>query len=245
MKNQDLWKPTKYIYRRNKLIASRDKNQVGVGSRLMADLVANYYDTHLPQYARGDLLDLGCGQAPLYAAYRPHVESVTCVDWEKSPHRIDHIDITCDLSKPLPLSSNAFDIVILSDVLEHIPEPKLLTSEIFRIMKPEGTLFINIPFYYCIHEAPHDYYRYTRHALEYLLKEAGFRVLLLESIGGSLEILSDIISKHIQFIPLLGCPLAAIIQNITRILSRTSLGHRAQSITGRAFPFGYFVIAQK
>ena len=61
MKNKENWKPSKYVWKKSKLIASRDKKQVGVGSRLMADIIAGYYEKYLPKYAHGRLLDLGCG----------------------------------------------------------------------------------------------------------------------------------------------------------------------------------------
>lgn len=245
MKNENLWEPTKYVFRNNKLIASRKIDEVRVGSRLMADLVADHYEKKLPLHARGDLLDLGCGQVPLYATYRPHVDSITCVDWVKSPHKIDYIDMSCDLSRPLPINSNQFDTIILSDVLEHIPEPKFLMSELFRILKPKGILFLNVPFYYCIHEAPHDYFRYTKHALEYFLEENDFESLEITPIGGSVEVISDILSKHLQFIPMLGKPLSSFFQAIARIFSKTQLGIKVKNITSENFPFGYFVIAKK
>jgi len=61
MKHRDSWKPTKYVYKKGKLIASRDPNQVSIGSRLIADLVAAMYGCGLRQHAKGKLLDLGCG----------------------------------------------------------------------------------------------------------------------------------------------------------------------------------------
>src|SRR6267142_5681608 len=70
MKNIELWRPSKFIYRKNKLMGSRDPKEVGISSRLMADIVAAHYDQHLKQHVGGKLVDLGCGKVPLYAAYR-------------------------------------------------------------------------------------------------------------------------------------------------------------------------------
>jgi SAM-dependent methyltransferase len=245
MENEKSWKSTKYLFKNDKLTASRDISVVKAGSRLMADIIAEYYGNNIPKYAKGKLLDLGCGQAPLYEAYKPFVESITCVDWEKSPHNINHIDITCDLSKPLPISDMQYDTIILSDVLEHIPEPKSLISELFRVMNPEGILFINVPFYYCIHEAPNDYYRYTKYALQRFLTENNFHILEITPIGGSIEVFADFTSKHLQFVPLLGTPIASFIQTLARLFSKTSLGKSIKNKSGENFPFGYFVIAKK
>jgi SAM-dependent methyltransferase len=50
-----------------------------------------------------------------------------------------------DLSSPLPLGNRAFDIVVLSEVLEHLPYPDITLSEIRRILKEEGVLLGSVP----------------------------------------------------------------------------------------------------
>jgi len=69
------------------------------------------------------------------------------------------------------------DTVTLFQVLEHIAEPQQLLDEVYRILKPGGRLIITVPFMWHIHEAPHDYYRYTRYGLEYMLRKAGFLII--------------------------------------------------------------------
>src|SRR5262249_12991201 len=80
MKDPGGWEPSKFVYRHGKLVASRDTNEVAVGSRLMVDRVARCYDTNLREHAKGRLVDLGCGTVPLYRAYADLVTEVTCVD---------------------------------------------------------------------------------------------------------------------------------------------------------------------
>ena len=53
MKNQENWRETKFQQRGGRLRASLDVRELGVGSRLMADLVAGCYDAALPQHASG------------------------------------------------------------------------------------------------------------------------------------------------------------------------------------------------
>ena len=109
MKSKEIWKPSKYIYHKNKLIASRDRKEVGVGSRLIADLVANAYEENLKKHAKGQLLDLGCGHVPLYAAYKNYITKNICVDWENTTHKNVYLDFVCDITKPLPFSDEEFD----------------------------------------------------------------------------------------------------------------------------------------
>lgn len=245
MKNTDSWKPSKYVLRNGKLMASRDPNEVSIGSRLVADIVAQHYADNLEHHAKGKLLDLGCGQVPFYGTYKDLVSENICVDWANTRHQTSYLDHECDLSEPLPFAANEFDTVILSDVLEHVPKPEILWAEIWRILKPSGKLIMNVPFFYCLHEKPHDYYRYTEFALQRFADQVGLQVLKLEPIGGSPEIFADMMAKHLQFVALVGSPLARLVQFLTRQFIGTSVGRRLSRKTAEAFPLGYFLIAQK
>lgn len=54
MRNTDSWSPTKYIIRKGKLVGSRDRSEVGAGSQLMVDLVAEFYDLALKKIFQGE-----------------------------------------------------------------------------------------------------------------------------------------------------------------------------------------------
>jgi SAM-dependent methyltransferase len=244
MKNQEQWLPSKFAFRRGRWKASRDTNALSLSSRLVADLVAEFYDTFIPKYAKGRLLDLGCGKVPLFGAYRDYIVSSTCVDWELSPHGGLHVDHVCDLNKPLPFEEGAFDTVILSDVLEHIPLPNGLWAEMSRVLVPKGRVLANVPFYYWLHEAPHDYFRYTEYALKRFAENSGFLILVLEPIGGTPEILADMLAKHLEAVPIVGRPLSIALQYATLVFVRT-LGRRLSQRTSRLFPLGYFLVAEK
>lgn len=245
MKNRDKWHPSKYVYHNGKLIGSRDINEVSVGSRLVVDIVAKFYDHNLSKHAQGKLLDLGCGKAPLYHAYRQYVTETTCVDWANSSHKNDYLDFECDLSKTLPLKDGEFDTIILSDVLEHLPQPELLWNEMTRVLSPNGKIIVNVPFYYCLHERPYDFYRYTEYALRRFVAISGLRLIQLEELGGSPEVLADFLAKHFQFIPIVGHSLAIAIQYLTGLFVQTRFGQKASKRTSKGFPLGYFLVAEK
>lgn len=246
MKNIEHWKPTKYVFRGNKLIGSRDPQALSVSSRLQADLVADFYQQQLPLHATGHLADLGCGNVPFYALYQKNnITSCTCIDWPNSAHSHDYLDITCDLNQPLPVESNQYDTLILSDVLEHIAEPQQLWMEMARILKPGGKLLLNVPFFYKVHEAPHDYYRYTEFALRRFANLAGFEIIMIAPSGGAPVVFTDFFAKNIHRVPLMGAGLAALSQAMCRWFIRTSFGKKVSRVTGVTFPFGYFMIVQK
>lgn len=245
MKNKDNWKPSKFVYKGGKLVSSRDSREVRIGSRLITDIIASYYDVYIPKYAKGKLIDLGCGKVPLYEAYKNHITENICVDWENTLHKNEFLDYEGDLTKKLPFCDGEFDTIVLSDVLEHIPQPEKLWQEMSRILALNGKAFINVPFYYGLHEVPYDYYRYTEYALRFFAKLTGFGVLLLKPIGGTPEILADIFAKHLRFFPVIGSGLASAIQYVAAAFVRTTFGKKISEKTSQVFPLGYFLIVEK
>jgi len=246
LKNQDRWTPSKFVYKNGRLIASRDPKEVGIASRLITDLVAGFYDTYIKKYVRGYLIDLGCGKVPLYEVYKDYITNNTCVDWANTLHKNEYLDFECDLTGNLPFDDGEFDTVVLSDVLEHIPEPEHLWKEMSRILAKGGRILMNVPFYYGLHESPYDYYRYTEYSLRRFAESEGFKILLLKPIGGTPEILADILAKHLlQCVPILGTPLSIGIQYFTYAFVRTKLGGKISERTAKVFPLGYVLIAEK
>ncbi len=191
------WKPTKYVQTADGWRASRDPDEVRPASRLMADRIAQTYSELLPRYARGRLLDLGCGKVPLYGIYRDRVDEVLCVDWAESLHASPHLDRIHDLSQPLPSDLGSFDTIIFSDVLEHLPEPAQAWESLAGALRPGGHVLLNVPFLYWLHEVPHDFHRYTRYALERYARQVGLEVVLLEELGGPAEALVDLAAKSL------------------------------------------------
>jgi SAM-dependent methyltransferase len=244
MKNIEVWQPTKYVFTRGKLRGSRDPREVGIASRLMADLVATHYSEHLG-VARGRLLDLGCGFVPLYQAYKDLVDEVTCVDWQSTTHPSPHLDFECDLSKPLPLPTAAYDTIILSDVLEHISTPEDLFREMERVLKPGGHIIMNVPFFYWLHETPHDYFRYTEFALRKFAQDSHLDIVRVDRIGGAAEILADVFAKNVLRVPVVGPTIARVTQWLACGFVRRKLGKRVRAATSDEFPLGYFMICRK
>lgn len=245
MKNKGNWTPSKFVFRKGKLISSRNSQEVSIGSRLITDIIASYYQLYIPKYATGKLIDLGCGKVPLYEAYKNYIIDNKCVDWENTLHKNEFLDYECDLTKKLPFTDGEFDTIILSDVLEHIPHPEGLWQEMSRILVLKGKAFVNVPFYYGLHEIPYDFYRYTEYALRYFANQTGFDVIVLEPIGGTPEVLADILAKHLRFFPIIGTSLALIIQYVTAAFVRTTFGKKISEKTSPFFPLGYFLIVEK
>lgn len=243
MQNPECWVASKFQPAGSVWRATRDRALVGAGSRLYVELLAGVLCAEISKHAHGRLADLGCGDVPLYGMYKDRVSEVVCVDWSQSRHRTSHIDFECDLNQPLPFEADSFDTLILSDVLEHLCEPDALWRELSRILRPDGRVLCSVPFFYWLHESPHDYYRYTEYALRRFAKNSSLKVFELIPIGGSIEVMTDLLAKHLALLPALGEPLALAVQTFVLYWSRSRAGRRTIVKTARYIPLGYLMVA--
>ncbi|MCL2289913.1 MAG: methyltransferase domain-containing protein [Bacteroidetes bacterium] len=240
MKNINIWQESKFV--KNKSGHWRGAKNTN-SSWLMATLIAEWYEKRMPIYVKGDLLDLGCGKAPLYGMYSQFTDSICCADWENSLHGTSYLDVSCNLNEPLPFANASFDTIILSDVLEHIVEPKQLFAEMFRILRPNGKILLNVPFFYWVHEAPHDYYRYTQFALRKFAEDTNFNIIELSARGGIAVCFADVVGKCAALtVPFIGKGFAKILQKTTYYFFRHS---SKTNNLNTAFPLVYMMILQK
>jgi len=127
------------------------------------------------------VLDAGAGEG----MYRPLFEKMKyfSVDLGKFPKDYGNISAVSNLTA-VPFSVNCFDLVICTQVLEHVNNPKTVLSELWRVLKPEGFLWLSAPFFFEQHEIPYDYFRYTTFGLKYLLESENFYIHKLEWLEG-------------------------------------------------------------
>jgi SAM-dependent methyltransferase len=235
------WVPTKFVCNISPGIWVPNPQHVVVASRFIATLQITAYESLLRRYARGCLLDCGCGEVPYYGIYRELISDSVCIDWENTSHSQRHVDQTVDLNGPLPFAAGSFDTVLLSDVLEHIAEPDFLIQEISRVLRPQGCLLLMVPFLYYIHEAPFDFHRYTEFALRRLCDRASLTVLELAPYGGYADVLLDLINKA----SIKTERMARLYLTLCRWIQRSKRYQRIRASSSRSFPLGYCLAAQK
>lgn len=244
MKEAVLWRPSKAALLSGQWRASPDPTEISPGSRAIGDWMIAAYASAITAHARGALVDLGCGKFPYYGIYRDRITSVIGIDWPNSLHDNPHVDRFCDLNEGIDLPDACADTVICTDVLEHIYTPARLWSAIARILKPGGKAIIGTPFYYWIHEAPHDYYRYTRFALERQATESGLTVIEIQAIGGLPHILTDLLCKLCQHKPITR-PLVVPLYRLMRLMLRFGPVQRFARSSASQFPLAYVTIVAK
>ncbi|CAE7702475.1 unnamed protein product, partial [Symbiodinium sp. CCMP2456] len=67
------------------------------------------------------------------------------------------IDVVSDIGS-IPLPDESFDLVICTDVLEHVLNPKRAMHEMGRLLKPGGIVLLQVPFGGALHNLPHHYF---------------------------------------------------------------------------------------
>jgi len=92
----------------------------------------------------------------------------------------------------LPFPDNSFDVLVTTKyILEHVSEPEHVLREFHRVLKPGGEAFVTATLVRRQHQAPHDYFRFTEYALEYLFKKVGFSKIDITPTNGSMVTLTS------------------------------------------------------
>jgi len=215
------------------------------------------------KYAKGKLLDIGCGRMPYRKAFLPFVDSYTGVDHPEisSLYSSDiKPDVLAD-AKELPFPKNTFDIALMFQVLEHVDSPDKVIKEAGRILKPNGILIITVPFFYPLHDMPHDWGRYTSTALKSYVKEASLNIVKIKANGSFFQFwlqslntflvkrINDMLSDKLSFKSAFIVPVAVI--SVPIILVNNLLIVLVGLLSGvfpeypNYFPLDYLVVAKK
>lgn len=126
------------------------------------------------------VIDVGAGTSP-YRKMIKH-ERYIVVDIEDRGGADGAERVTGDLTKGIPLENELADLILCTEVLEHVPEYSVAMSELHRLLKPGGVLLVTVPFVWVLHEAPNDFFRFTHFGIQHLLEGVGFsKVVVINS----------------------------------------------------------------
>lgn len=174
------------------------------------------------------VLDVGCGHQP----YRDLFPSARYfgMDWsvrDTSPNLVGS-------SLCLPIRDCSVDIVLATQVIEHVPKPGLMVHECKRVLRRGGYFILTGPFYWPLHEEPHDFFRFTKYGFAQLLREAGFSHWQIREDGSDLAQL--MLSVNLRLSKKLFLPFVATVNLMGAIFERMS--------RSRMSPANYTVIAE-
>ncbi len=136
------------------------------------------------------IADIGSGISPI----SPLIEKTVFIELEKEAvdflKKMNMNAMKGDITN-LNLKNNSFDVIICSEVLEHVKDYRRGIAEMYRVVKKYGGIIITVP--------THDFYwkdddefvghfrRFNPEILQKNLEEAGFKVLLRKPVGSKLE----------------------------------------------------------
>lgn len=234
-------------------------NPLGFALRCLFDLqlatVAQYLRPAMAALPKGDILDVGAGEAPwrewLPAGCRyvgldvGHASDFGMAAKSDDIHLYD--------GGRMPFGDDSFDGLICTEVLEHASDPDELISEIARVLKDGAPLLLTAPWSARRHHIPHDYHRFTRERLIQLLETHGFKDIEVRERGDDVAVIAN---KMIVLT--IGCvkrtrlanfivfvPAAVIFGFMSAIMLVAAHLPRGLGLGSAADPLGYFCSAKK
>ena len=150
-------------------------------SRVYLDRFAQEAAASLPPGAR--VLDAGAGQCPYRKHFTDRGLAYESADFGEVDKEYGALTYRCRLDA-IPVEADRYDLVLITQVLEHLPDPGAVLAELHRVLRPGGMLWLTAPLYYEEHEQPYDFYRYTQFGLRHLVSSHGFVVERLDWLEG-------------------------------------------------------------
>jgi SAM-dependent methyltransferase len=153
------------------------------------------------------ILDVGAGTSPYrefceswdytyvshdFNGYLPSAESpgLQNAEWDYAKH-----DYVCDILE-IPDKAQA-DVVLCTEVLEHIPDPVRAFQKISALVRPGGTIIVTVPFMSLMHQAPFWFQSgLSPFWFEYWAREGGLEITSLDVQGD----FADSVLQHLQIL---------------------------------------------
>jgi 2-polyprenyl-6-hydroxyphenyl methylase/3-demethylubiquinone-9 3-methyltransferase len=121
--------------------------------RLRIERIKSFFKKYRVKNAK--ILDVGCSAGAHSIDIASENEAVVGFDPEVSAlkkfgawvkeRKLKNLTIDEGVAEKMPYPNNYFDLVVCSEVLEHVQNIKKSVSEMFRVLKPGGLLFLSMP----------------------------------------------------------------------------------------------------
>lgn len=124
--------------------------------------------------ADAPVIDFGAGPGEFAALFAR--QRYLAVDIYPYPE----VDVVCDLTAVNPFVPACAEVVLLANLLEHVPSAADFLKAVAPLVRPGGRILVTVPFLVKIHQAPHDFARYTHYGLQAMGHQAGLSVEHIE-----------------------------------------------------------------
>lgn len=232
-----------------------DYSEVGMGNKPSRDAWLEKTLKAIP--AGRKLLDAGAGEQQ-FRKFCEHLEYVSqdfaqydgsgdgkgiqTEKWDTT-----RLDIISDI-RSIPVPDGSFDVVLCTEVLEHVPYPTEAIREMIRVLKKGGTLIITAPFGSLTHFAPYHYSTgFNSYFYRYWMKEYGCSIRELSPNGNYFEWLAQELRYATVTSEKYNGPSMGFWEKISqrRILSWLKRNSRLAPKSHELACFGYHMIAEK
>ncbi len=193
-----------------------------------------------------NIIDIGSGKKPYYPLFAAYAHEYIGID--AAP--CSHTDIMA-VAEHLPIRSAFFDVIVCTQVLEHVTDPYGVLSEWMRILQPGGLVFASTHGTFWYHPDPVDYWRWTHAGLRRLFESAGFRVHIVEACGGTPSVAALLLghlaaraAHRLRVSPLLR-PVFAVLNAIAIAVDSPNRARIPSNMAAGTIAINYLVVAEK
>jgi SAM-dependent methyltransferase len=184
------------------------------------------------------LADIGCGEQPLRAFITELGGSYTGIDVQQNQQ--GNVDVVADITD-IPLPGESFDVILCTEVLEHVPDTHAAFAELVRLCKKGGSVILTTPFSYPLHEEPYDFVRLTPHQIRECARRYGLEVVHLETSGNELEVAATVWCNLWTRMSPERRGFARSIWNVLMRLPVNAVAYTLSALVGSILPRKYFL----
>ncbi|MDC3082505.1 class I SAM-dependent methyltransferase [Candidatus Pelagibacter sp.] len=203
------------------------------------------------------LLDVGAGHQPYKKNFKK-IKYESC-DSDNVIKEIKYDilnakhDFYCNINEHIPRNDKYYDVVLCSEVLEHVYNPENVIKEISRILKDDGVFIATIPQSMGEHMLPHNYFNYLGPGILYLLKKNNLKALSLKKYSGVFHATGNLLNKLVNTVffidrnlvtKIIFFPLEFIVRIFVAIIN-IILFYLDKFDTTKSWSLHYFLIAKK
>ncbi|MEM9953883.1 MAG: class I SAM-dependent methyltransferase [Chloroflexota bacterium] len=159
------------------------------------------------------------------------------------------IDVQYDAHR-MPFIDEQFDCVLAIEVLEHCHTPQQVIDECYRMLKPNGTLILTTRFIFPLHDAPHDYFRFTKYGLRHLCR--AFSQVTIEeeaktvtTMGVLYQRLAYQVDWKLPFTKIMLLLIAKILPHLQTTVAKEYGDIRKDVTEENIMASGYYLVARK
>jgi len=184
---------------------------------------------------------VGANRSPHAALFRDRVDRYLGCDLQ--PAASPYLRIV-GAAEHLPIVDASIDTVLCTQVLDDLPEPAALFEEVHRVLAPGGHLILTAPFFWRLHDLPHDYFRFTAPGLRSLCDRSGLTLIVLAPRGGFWATAGQMLSLYVWSVLGRGWAGRGLARSICGPIQTAALGLERLHADYRQ-TLGYTLVARK